>query len=146
MPIRIRLTSRHLSQSLSMSLLRLFSESNAEYSLLEGLLKVEREAHLVLEAAMVGLFGICIPFFALEAGAPFNCRAPDSNTTLLEQGLYLPLPEVRIDLMEHTLVGSPYRWHFSSHGRQNRSGINHTPRTRESRYSHLHDDKSDYYR
>ena len=66
-----------------------------QFSELESFLKVDKMAHVALEASIIGLFGLCKPFFSLEQRASFDCKGVDSNLALLEQGLYLPLPEVR---------------------------------------------------
>ncbi|KAL8274148.1 hypothetical protein Esti_001990 [Eimeria stiedai] len=63
-------------------------------SVLELLLRIDKKAHLILEAAMVGLFGACTPFFFIDNGGAFNCEDSNANTPLLEAALYVPLIEV----------------------------------------------------
>ncbi|OEH74696.1 hypothetical protein cyc_02744 [Cyclospora cayetanensis] len=59
-----------------------------------SMLKLDRLAHMVLDAAIVGLFGLCRPFVTLEEGEAFDCNTWNPNVPLLEPSLFVPFPEV----------------------------------------------------
>ncbi|KAL8436759.1 hypothetical protein Efla_002191 [Eimeria flavescens] len=72
-------------------------------TVLEHLLLIDKKAHMLLELAMVGFFGVCKPHFALEAGSAFNCGENTDNDELIQAGVFVPLP----DPQEQTLKDYP---------------------------------------
>ncbi|CDJ60515.1 hypothetical protein, conserved [Eimeria maxima] len=65
-----------------------------EWDAFQTLLHLDVLGRTALEAALLGLYGLCRPFFLLRNNESFSCSSPGHNKAILSQLPFITLPEV----------------------------------------------------